>query len=162
MSVAIYPGSFDPVTMGHKDIIERAARMFDTLIVAVLINREKMPVFSDRERADMLRKVTRHLDNVKIVYFEGLLALYARENRINTVIKGLRAVSDFDYEFQMALANKKLNPELDTAFLMASEKYMYLSSRIVKDIGAYGGEISEFVPPEILNEVSEKLSSRRE
>ncbi|MDP4109015.1 MAG: pantetheine-phosphate adenylyltransferase [Bacillota bacterium] len=161
MRTAVYPGSFDPVTFGHVDIIERASKLFDTLIVAAMVNREKMPVFSVEERILMLKKVTAHFDNVKVVKFDGLLADFARENGADTIIKGLRAISDFEYEFQMAMVNKKLNRSLDTVFLMTGEKYMYLSSRVVKAVGSFGGDLSEFVPQEIAGEVAEKLLSRR-
>ncbi len=161
MKIAVYPGSFDPVTCGHLDIIERASRLFDTLIVAVMANREKMPLFTAEERVLMLSRVTSRFENVKVTHFDGLLAEYARENGASTIVKGLRAVSDFEYEFQMAMVNKKLNPGLDTVFLMTCENYMYLSSRVVKAVGIYGGDLSEFVPREIVDEISEKLSVRR-
>jgi len=161
MRVAVYPGSFDPITLGHMDIIERASKLFDTLIVAVMVNQEKKPVFTAHERVAMLEDVTAGIKNVRIAHFEGLLADFARQNGAETIIKGLRAVSDFEYEFQMAMVNKKLNPDLDTVFLMTSEKYMYLSSRVVKDVGAFGGDLSGFVPPEVAGLVSEKLLTRR-
>ena len=142
MKIAIYPGSFDPVTLGHLDVIERAAALFDRLIVVVMHNQTKKPMFTPEERQAFLRRVTSHLDNVEVDMFGGLLAEYARQRGACTIVKGLRAVSDFESEFQMALANRKLNPDLDTAFLMTSAEYMYLSSSIVKDIAAHGGDIS--------------------
>ncbi|MCX7614408.1 MAG: pantetheine-phosphate adenylyltransferase [Clostridiales bacterium] len=161
MKVAIYPGSFDPITCGHMDIIERASKLFDKLIVTVMVNQEKKPVFTAHERVALLHKSTSQFKNIEITHFDGLLAEYAREKNAATIIKGLRAVSDFEYEFQMALVNRKLNPDLDTVFLMTSEKYMYLSSRVVKAVGIYGGDLSEFVPLEIVKDVTEKLFTGR-
>ncbi len=157
MKIAIYPGSFDPVTLGHLDVIKRAASLFDRLIVVVMHNQTKTPMFTLEERQDFLRRITHHLDNVEIDAFSGLLADYADKRGACTIVKGLRAVSDFEYEFQMALANRKLNPDLDTAFLMTSAKYMYLSSSIVKDIAAHGGAISGFVSPQIEDEVLKRM-----
>ena len=139
----IYPGSFDPVTLGHLQVIRRAAKMFDKVIVAVLINSSKTPTFSVDERMDLLRQVTADLDNVEIAGFDGLLAEYARERGVNAIVKGLRAVSDFEYEFQMAIANKKLNPDLETIFITADSDMMYLSSSMVREIGSMGGNISK-------------------
>ena len=156
MKIAIYPGSFDPVTLGHLDVIERAAALFDRLIVVVMHNQTKKPMFTPEERQAFLRRVTSHLDNVEVDMFGGLLAEYARQRGACTIVKGLRAVSDFESEFQMALANRKLNPDLDTAFLMSAE-YMYLSSSIVKDIAVHGGDISGFVSPELVDEVLKRM-----
>ena len=142
----IYPGSFDPVTLGHLQVIRRAARMFDKVIVAVLINSSKTPTFTVSERMELLRDATADLENVEISGFEGLLAEYARERNVTAIVKGLRAVSDFEYEFQMAIANKKLNPELETIFITADSDLMYLSSSMVREIGSMGGDISNFVP----------------
>lgn len=153
MRTAIYPGSFDPVTLGHQDIIRRAAAVFDRLIVAVMHNQNKTPMFSVEERMDFLRRTTGGLDNVEIASFNGLLADYARRQGACAIIKGLRAVSDFEYEFQMALANRKLNPELDTVFLMTSAEYMYLSSSVVKDIAVHGGSVAGFVPEELMEDI---------
>ena len=141
MRIAIYPGSFDPVTLGHLDIIRRASGLFDRLIVAVMHNQNKKPMFSVEERMEMLRRTTAGLPNVEIESFGGLL------------VKGLRAVSDFEYEFQMALANRKLNADLDTVFLMTSSEYMYLSSSVVKDIAVHGGSVAGFVPDEIVQDI---------
>lgn len=149
MRIAIYPGSFDPVTLGHLDIIRRAAVMFDWLIVAVMHNQNKTPLFSVEERKELLYRTTRDLSNVTVESFGGLLADYARQQGACAIVKGLRAVSDFEYEFQMALANRKLNASLDTVFLMTSAEYMYLSSSIVKDIAAHGGSVAGFVPEEL-------------
>lgn len=158
MSLAVYPGSFDPATMGHLDIISRAAAIFDRLIVAVMINPRKQTLFSVAERTDFLRRITAHLPNVEVDASDMLLADYAARRGAKVLIKGLRAVSDFELEFQMALINRKLNPKLDTLFLTTSEHYQYLSSSILKEIGTLGGEISEFVPAEILADVRRKLS----
>ena len=138
MRIAIYPGSFDPVTLGHLDIIRRASGLFDRLIVAVMHNQNKKPMFSVEERMEMLRRTTAGLPNVEIESFG---------------VKGLRAVSDFEYEFQMALANRKLNADLDTVFLMTSSEYMYLSSSVVKDIAVHGGSVAGFVPDEIVQDI---------
>ncbi len=153
MRVAIYPGSFDPVTLGHLDIIRRASVVFDRLIVAVMHNQNKKPMFSVDERMDFLKRTTGDLPNVEIASVGGLLADYAKQEGACAVVKGLRAVSDFEYEFQMALANRKLNPELDTVFLMTSAEYMYLSSSVVKDIAVHGGSVAGFVPAEIIDDI---------
>lgn len=157
MRIAIYPGSFDPVTMGHLDVIERASKIFDKLIVAVMHNGSKKPMFTGEERVALLRKTTQHLANVEIEIFGGLLADYAAQCGACTIVKGLRAVSDFEYEFQMALANRKLNPQVDTTFLMTSSQYMFLSSSMVKDIAAHGGAIDGFVPPAIQDEILQRM-----
>lgn len=153
MKTAIYPGSFDPVTAGHLDIIRRAAGLCDQLIVAVMHNQAKKPAFSPEERCGMLRRAVSELPNVEVRMFSGLLADYAKQQGAETIIKGLRAVSDFEYEFQMALANRKLNPGLDTVFLMTSAEHMYLSSSIVKDIAAHGGDITGLVPDSIQDDI---------
>ncbi|MDL2288634.1 pantetheine-phosphate adenylyltransferase [Oscillospiraceae bacterium OttesenSCG-928-F05] len=155
--IAICPGSFDPVTEGHLDIIHRAADSFDEIVIAVMINRRKQAMFSPEERVAMLKTVTSDLTNVSVVTSDKLLADFARETGINVVVKGLRAVSDFEHEFQMALINKKMNPRLDTHFLMAKEQYMYLSSSAVKEIAAFGGDISDFIPAAILEEVRRRM-----
>lgn len=142
----ICPGSFDPVTRGHIDIINRAARMFDCVIVGVLVNSSKIPSFSIEERIDFLKEATKELDNVRVVSFDGLLAEYCRQNNVDAIVRGLRAVSDFEYEFQMALTNKKLNPQLETIFLSADSDAMYLSSSMVREVASMGGDISNFVP----------------
>ena len=154
---AICPGSFDPVTVGHLDIVGRAAQLFDEVIVVVMNNSAKNPLFSADERVEMLKKVTADMPNVTVDRYDGLLAEYAKEQNANVVVKGLRAVSDFEYEFQMALTNKKLNPELDTVFLTTKAENMYLSSSLVRQVGAMGGDISEFVPAEIKEQVLAKL-----
>ena len=153
LRIAIYPGSFDPVTLGHLDIIRRASGLCDRLIVAVMHNQNKKPMFSVEERMEMLRRTTADLPNVEIESVGGLLADYARRNIACVLVKGLRAVSDFEYEFQMALANRKLNADLDTVFLMTSSEYMYLSSSVVKDIAVHGGSVAGFVPDEIVQDI---------
>ncbi len=159
---AICPGSFDPVTRGHLDIISRAAGLFDRVVAAVIYNPDKARAFtfSIEERVDFLKRVTADMPNVEVGSHAGLLAEYARELGACALVKGLRAVSDFEYEFQMALANKQLNPELETVFLTTSSKYLYLSSSMVKQIGSLGGDVSEFLPAEILNDVAARLTGR--
>ena len=157
MKTAICPGSFDPVTFGHLDIVTRAAKMFDRVIVAVLVNPSKNPSFTLEERIDLLHRVMGEMPNIEIVGFDGLLAEYARERKATAIVKGLRAVSDFEYEFQMALTNKKLNPELETVFLTTSAENMYLSSSIVKQVAKFGGDISNFVPDCILEDIKARL-----
>ena len=153
----ICPGSFDPVTLGHLDIITRAAKMFDRVIVAVLVNSAKTPTFSTEERIELLREAVGGLENVEIVSFKGLLAEYCKKCGVGTIVKGLRAVSDFEYEFQMALANKKLNPELETVFLAADADSTFLSSSMVREIASMGGDISNFVPACVHDRIGERL-----
>lgn len=153
----ICPGSFDPVTLGHIDIIRRASKMFDHVVVGVLNNVAKTPRFSTEERIALLRKTLNGIDNVEVVGFDGLLAQYAKDNNITAIVKGLRAVSDFEYEFQQALTNKKLNPELETVFLTCNSDYMYLSSSIVKQVASLGGDISPFVPECVHDEILDRL-----
>ena len=142
----ICPGSFDPVTLGHQYIITRASKMFDRVVVAVLVNSSKTPTFTTEERIELLREAVGDLDNVEIVSFDGLLAEYCKSCGINTIVKGLRVVSDFEYEFQMAIVNKKLNPTLETIFLTADADSTFLSSSMVREICSMGGDISNFVP----------------
>lgn len=144
---ALYPGSFDPVTYGHLDIMSRACELFDEVRVAVAVNEEKNPLFPVKERIALLRQATKDKKKIKIGTFDGLIVHYARANRIGFLIRGLRATSDFDYEFQMALTNRELASDIDTIFLMPSEKHFYLSSRLVKEISRLGGDVSKFVPP---------------
>lgn len=157
MKIAVYPGSFDPVTNGHLNIIERAARLFDRVIVCVMVNAEKKPLFSLEEREHFLRLVCAHLPNVEIDSFGGLLAEYAKEHHCCTIIKGLRAGSDFEKEFQMAMINRKLNPDLESLFLTAEHQYMYLSSSAVKELGFYGADVSELLPPQIVQHFQQKI-----
>lgn len=160
MRTAVYPGSFDPVTNGHLNIIERAAKLFDHVIVCVLVNCEKTPLFSLEEREKLLRSVTAHLPNVTVDSNEGLLAEYARKHHCCTIIKGLRAGSDFEKEFQMAMINRKLNPDLESLFLTAEHQYMYLSSSAVKEMGFYGADLSDFLPAQIMNEFENKIKNK--
>ena len=162
MTTAIYPGSFDPITLGHLNIIRRASRIFDRVIVCVMKNREKTPMFTIAERVDMVRRSAQRLGNVEVTTTDLLLAEYAKSLDCAVVVKGLRAVSDFDYEFQIALVNRKMNPNLDTLFLTSSEKYTFLSSTVVKEMAAYGADLSEFVPREIIQDVIEKTKQRRQ
>jgi len=157
MVKAVYPGSFDPVTNGHIDIIKRAARICDTLTVSVLNNKSKSPLFSVDERVNMLKDVCSELENVHIDSFSGLLADYVRENDINMVVRGLRAITDFEYELQMAQTNRKLVPFADTVFLTTSLEYAYLSSTTVREVASYGGDISQFVPDSIAKLIYDKL-----
>ena len=153
---AIYPGSFDPVTLGHLDIIQRAARNCDELIVGVLNNKSKSPLFTVEERVAMLKDVVRNIPNVRIMAFSGLLVDFAREQGAHCIIRGLRAITDFEYELQMAQTNSILNKEIDTMFLTASNDYSYLSSTTVKEIASFGGDIKQFVPREVCDKVYEK------
>jgi pantetheine-phosphate adenylyltransferase len=157
MKIAIYPGSFDPPTLGHLDIIERSAKIFDSLIVACMVNPRKKTLFSTDERLEMLCEVTKGISNVKVDSSCALLADYAKTHGAAVIVKGLRAMSDFEMEFQMALLNRKMNPLLDTLFLTAGEHFHYLSSGAVKEIGALGGDISDFIPPDILGKVKDAL-----
>lgn len=157
MKIAICPGSFDPVTLGHLDIINRARKIFDHLIVAVLVNPEKHTSFTVEERIDMLKRATADMTDVEVVGFEGLLADYAKIRDATAIVKGLRALSDFEYEFQMALTNKKLNPNLETLFLTTQSENMYLSSSIVKQVASFDGDISNFVPECILDDITKRL-----
>ena len=149
MTRAIYPGSFDPVTKGHLDIIRRSSRIVSRLTVAVMDNPRKIATYNIEKRVEMLKLVTKSFDNVEVDYYNGLLIEYARQENINIIVKGLRAISDFEFEFQMALVNQKLNPAIETLFMMTNSKYSYLSSSIVKEIAALGGDISSLVPPEV-------------
>jgi pantetheine-phosphate adenylyltransferase len=157
MRRAIYPGSFDPVTNGHVDIVERARKLFDQVIVAVADNDEKQPLFSLRERLDLLRRTVGEIDNVRIAQFKGLLVEFAKAEKAGAVIRGLRAVSDFEFEFQMALMNRKLDAVVETIFLMPKEEYTYLSSRIVKEIARLGGDVSSFVPAFVVKALNRKF-----
>ena len=161
MKIAIYPGSFDPVTNGHLNIIERAANIFDRLIVCVMVNAGKSPMFTTQERVDLLKEVTGHLPNVEIDSSNELLAEYARKRGSCVIVKGLRAATDFEKEFQMALINHKINPGLDTMFLTAEHQYMYLSSSAVKELGMYEVDLSEFLPESIIPAFQARLKLKQ-
>ena len=158
---AIYPGSFDPVTNGHIDIIERASKISDELIVGVLYNKAKTPLFSVEERVKMLCEVTKDIKNVKIVPFEGLLIEFANQMEAKVIIRGLRAVTDFEYELQMSQTNHKLNPEIETLFMTTSLEYSFLSSSTVRELASFGGDISQFVPKYVEEQVIEKMKEKR-
>jgi pantetheine-phosphate adenylyltransferase len=155
--IAVCPGSFDPVTNGHIDIIERAAKMFDVIDVAVFNNPNKIPMFTFEERVDMLEQATRHIPNVQISCFSGLLNVYVREVGSNVIVRGLRALTDFEYEFQRALLIKKIDPVIETVFMMTSSEYSYVSSTGVKELASFGGDTSEFVPSYVEIKLREKL-----
>lgn len=156
---AIYPGSFDPVTYGHIDLIKRAANVFETVIVAVAHNSQKSALFSVKERVDMLKEVTADIEQVVVEDFDGLVIDYAHKHNINVIIRGLRMVSDFEYEFQMALTNRKLSKAIETIFLMPSEQYSYISSRLLKETALLGADLSSFLPPAVELKLKEKLRS---
>ncbi len=156
MRRAIYPGSFDPVTNGHLDVIERAGTLFDEVIVAVAYNEQKQPLFTLEERLEFLRETIGGRDRVRVTSFEGLLVEFALREQASAVVRGLRAISDFEFEFQMALMNRKLEAKVETIFLMPKEEYTYLSSRIVKEIARLGGDISQFVPPCVARAIEKK------
>ena len=162
MKIAIYPGSFDPVTLGHLNIIKRAANCFDKLIVCVMVNSSKHGMFTPPERVELLRRATQRFPNVEVDYSDELLAAYARRRGARVVVKGLRAVSDYEQEVQMAMINRKLNHNLETMFLASSEKYTYLSSTIVKEMARYGADLKEFIPREIVEDVQERLRTLQE
>ena len=164
MKTAIYPGSFDPITLGHLNIIKRAAVCFDKLIVCVMVNSEKVNrgLFTPEERVELIRKVVARLPNVEVDSSSTLIAEYARQKRACTLVKGLRAVSDYENELQMAPINRKLNPRLETMFLPSSTKYTYVSSSMVKEMARYGADLSDFVPREIIADIQEKMNGRRD
>ncbi len=156
MKIAVYPGSFDPVTLGHLDIIERASKMVDKLIVGVLNNNVKKPLFSVEDRVNMLKEVTSHLDNVEIEAFSGLLIDFVKKKDADVVVRGLRAITDFEYELQMAQTNRTMDPEIDTIFLITSLQYAYLSSSTVKEVAKFGGTLTKFLPPTVIPKVQQK------
>lgn len=157
---AVYPGTFDPVTNGHLDIIERACELFDKVIVSIAVNPNKKPLFSEKERIDMIKKVTAHLNNAEVDTFKGLLVKNAENKKAGVIIRGLRAISDFEYEFQMSLTNKKLNPLINTVFLMPNEKYSFLSSSLVRELASYDANVKEFLPEYVLNKLKAKFRKK--
>ena len=156
MRIAVYPGSFDPITNGHLDIIERASKIFDKVIVGVLNNKNKSPKFSADERVMLIKTVTSHLKNIEVASFDGLLVDFARTYGANVIIKGLRTVNDFEYEFQMALLNKTLDNECETMFMMTNSKYSYISSSMVNELASYKGDLAGLVPTEIIHYIKNK------
>ena len=160
MKIAIYPGSFDPITLGHLNIVKRAAALFDKVIVCVMINSSKTPMFNLEERVELIRRVVSRFDNVEVDTSSKMLVDYARDMGATAVVKGLRVMSDFEAEFQMALINKKIDPNLDTVFLPASEKYTYMSSTVVKEMAKYGADLSDFVPREIIDDVIARTENK--
>ncbi len=155
---AIYPGSFDPVTIGHLDLIKRALSIFDEIIVGVAVNTEKQPLFTLEERVDFMSRAVRSLKGVRVEALDGLTVQYAVQSKARTIIRGLRATSDFDYEFQMALTNRKISKQVETVFLMPSEHHFFLSSRLIKEIAAFRGDVSEYVPDFVAKKLQEKLN----
>jgi pantetheine-phosphate adenylyltransferase len=159
--IAVFPGSFDPLTNGHVDIILRGARLFDSIVVAILRNAEKAPLFSPEERVDTVREVFREYPNVDVESFEGLLVDYAHRRKASVIVRGLRAVSDFEFELQMALMNRRLGPEMETVFMMPAEQYTYVSSRLIKEVFALGGPIAGLVPEVVELRLREKQQQKR-
>lgn len=157
---AIYPGTFDPITNGHLDIIERACRLFDKVIVTIAVNSSKKPMFSEEERKEMILKTTGHLKNVEIDSFNGLLVRYAAEKKASVIVRGLRAISDFEYEFQMSLTNTKLNPEITTIFLMPNEKFSYLNSSLVRELASYDANVKEFLPEFVFKKLKKRFGNK--
>lgn len=162
MRTALYPGSFDPITNGHIDIIERASKIFDQLVVAILVNKRKPTLFSVEERIQMIREATRRWPSVEVDHFEGLLVDYARRRGVHTIVRGLRAVTDFEFEFQMALTNRQLDPEFESIFLMTRNEHAYLSATIVREVAQFGGSLDKFVPPYVARKLMEKYAKRPE
>ena len=161
-TLAVYPGSFDPLTNGHVDIIQRGARLFDRIIVAILVNAEKTPLFSLEERVEVARAVFRDQPHVEVDTFDGLLVDYVARRRAQVIVRGLRAVSDFEFEFQMALMNQRLNGEIETVFMMPAEQYTYISSRLIKEVAALGGRVQGLVPDLVERRLREKIARQSE
>lgn len=153
---AIYPGTFDPITNGHIDIIERASGLFEKVIVTVAVNADKSPMFSKEERMEMIKECVKKFPNIEVEYFDGLLVRFAKEKNASVIIRGLRAISDFDYEFQICQANRKLEPGINTIFLMPNEKYTYLNSSLIRELASYDANIKEFIPENVLKKLKEK------
>jgi len=162
VNLGIYPGTFDPITHGHTDIISRSLHIFDHIVVAVAPNPRKKPLFDIQERVEMAKLVTKDLPRVEVVEFQGLLVEYVKQRGAQAIIKGLRAISDFEYEFQMALVNRKLDEQVETVFLMPSQEYSYLTSGIIKEVASLGGPVTQFVHPEVSNRLHQRLRSNLE
>lgn len=158
---AMYPGSFDPITNGHVDVIERAAAMFDRVTVVVAVNTQKVPMFTEQERLELARRSLEHLPTVSVDLYHGLIVDYARQHGITTIIRGVRAISDFEYEFQMALMNRKLEPSVTTVFMMPHERYTFLNSSIVRELARFGVALEEFVPAPVAEALRKKFSQHR-
>ncbi len=159
MNIVVYPGTFDPITHGHTDLIERASRIFDKVIVAVAASTKKAPLFALDERIALAKEVISHLDNIEVIGFSGLLIDFAETNNANVVLRGLRAVSDFEYEFQLANMNRALSPDIETVFLTPSEKYSYISSTLIREIAALNGDVTQFVHPMVANALQQKKNT---
>ncbi|HLT24901.1 MAG TPA: pantetheine-phosphate adenylyltransferase [Ignavibacteria bacterium] len=157
-TIAVYPGTFDPITNGHLDIIERASSLFDKVIVTVALNSSKEPLFTKEERKDMIENVTAGFDNIEVDVFDGLLVDYTQKKKASVIIRGLRAISDFEYEFQMSLTNRKLSPDITTIFLMPNEKYTYLNSSLIRELSKFDADITDFVPEYVRSKLREKFS----
>ena len=160
MRIGVYPGSFDPVTLGHLDIIERSSKIVDKLIVGVLNNNSKTPLFSATERVNMLKEVTSHIPNVEVQAFSGLLVDFAKKNDACIVVRGVRAITDFEYELQMSQTNRIISPDIDTIFFTTNLKYAYLSSSTVKEVAKFGGDISKFLPEKVISHMQEKFKEQ--
>lgn len=156
--IAIYPGTFDPITLGHLDILQRASKLFDRVIITLAINSSKTPLFSKEERLDFIRDAVKNIPNVAVDSFEGMLIKFAEKMGASAVIRGLRAISDFEFEFQLALMNRKQNQEITTVFLMPNEKYTYLNSTIIREVARYGGDVSSFITPLVAEKLKERFS----
>ena len=161
MKIAIYPGTFDPITNGHVDIIERACTLFDKVVVTIARNSTKDPLFTEKERLELIRETVKSFKQVEVDSFEGLLVEYARKKNATAAVRGLRAISDFEYELQMALMNRKLNPGVQTVFLMPNERYTYLNSTIVREIARLGGDVTDFVPPVVKEALDNKFKKKK-
>ncbi len=162
MRIAVYPGSFDPITMGHIDIIKRASVMFDKLIICVMANAKKTPVCTPEERVELIKRATAGIENIEVTSYGGLLADFARQQGAGFIVRGLRALSDFEYEFQMALTNRKLSPEVETIFMMPQEEYSYVTASMVREIAHYAGDVSPFVPPAVMPHVRAYIARLKE
>ena len=159
MKTAVYPGSFDPITLGHLDVIRRGAKVFDRIVVGVLVNVDKKGLFDIEERVELIKRATKDIPNVEVVSFKGLLIDFVKQYDSNVILKGLRALSDFEYEFQMALMNTKLDPEIETLFMMTSAQYSYISSSAIKQVAKFNGDLSGLVPEEVIPDIVEKINS---